>query len=66
MKRLIIEVTGGLVSAVYADGDELIDIDVIDRDVSEADAEYYDADYAKDMERVSWEIEHNAALRPIW
>jgi hypothetical protein len=66
MKRLYIEIVGGLVSAVYTDSGEKLDVWVIDRDCSEEDAEYYDPDYAEDMKRVSNEIAHDKTLVPIY
>ena len=66
MKRLYIEIVGGLVSAVYTDSAEPLEVTVIDRDCSEEDAEYYDPDYAEDMRRVSDEIEHDNTLIPIY
>lgn len=66
MKRLYIEIVGGLVSAVYTDSGEKFDVCVIDRDCSEEDAEFYDHDYAEDMWRVSDEIAHDNTLVPIY
>ena len=66
MKRLYIEIVGGLVSAVYTDSAETLEVTVIDRDCSEEDAEFYDHDYAEDMKRVSDEIAHDKTLVPIY
>lgn len=66
MKRLYIEIVGGLVSAVYTDSAEPLEVTVIDRDVSEEEAEFYDSDYAEDMRQVSYEIENDKTLVPIY
>ena len=66
MKRLYIEIVGGLVSAVYTDSAEPLEVTVIDRDCYEEDAEFYDHDYAEDMKRVSEEIAHDKTLSPIY
>lgn len=66
MKRLYIEIVGGLVSAVYTDSAEPLEVTVIDRDVSEEEAEFYDPDYAEDMRQVSYEIENDTTLFPIY
>lgn len=66
MKRLYIEIVGGLVSAVYTDSAEPLEVTVIDRDVSEEDAEFFDHDYAEDMKLVSYEIENDKTLVPIY
>ena len=66
MKRLYIEIVGGLVSAVYTDSAEPLEVTVIDRDVSEEEAEFYDSDYAEGMRQVSYEIENDTTLFPIY
>lgn len=66
MKRLYVEVIGGLVSAIYTDSEEKFEVEVIDRDCSEKDGEFYDADYAEDMKRISYAIEHDETLTPIY
>ena len=66
MKRLYVEVIGGLVSAIYTDSKEKFEVEILDRDSYEKGSEYYDHDYAEDMERVSYAIEHDETLTPIY
>ena len=59
MKRLYVEVIGGLVSAIYTDSKEDFEVEILDRDIN-------DPDYVEDMERISYAIEHDETLTPIY